>query len=152
MKELSEKLYARIQESCRIGDEFAEKGGLARALKEYGKAYDLIPEPKTNWEATTRVLTAIGDVNFLRGDYKAAKANLSDAMHCPNAIGNPFIHMRLGQSCFELNELDRAADEMTRAYAVEGEEIFSEDDPKYFEFLKTRIVIEKSKKKPWWKF
>jgi len=60
-------------------------------------------------------------------------------MHCPDAIGNPFLHLRLGQCCFEKRALDRAADELTRAYMGAGRKIFESDDPKYFEFLKTRI-------------
>ena len=60
------------------------------------------------------------------------------AMHCPEAIGNPFLHLRLGQCQFELGSLDRAADELARAYMGAGEEIFEAAD-KYFEFLKTRL-------------
>jgi hypothetical protein len=60
-------------------------------------------------------------------------------MRCPGAIGNPFLHLRLGQVQFELGDLTRAADELTRAYMGAGEDIFQEQAPKYFEFLKTRI-------------
>jgi hypothetical protein len=61
----------------------------------------------------------------------------SAAMHGPNAIGNPFIHLRLGQSQFEVGNMERAGDELARAYMGDGTEIFSSEDPKYFEFLKT---------------
>jgi hypothetical protein len=32
-------------------------------------------------------------------------------MHCPGAIGNPFIHLRLGQAQFELGNLEPASGE-----------------------------------------
>ena len=105
----------------------------------YWKAWDLLPEPKTEWDAATWILAAVGDANFLGKDYKAGRDNLSNAMHCPNAIGNPFIHLRLGQCQFELGNEERAADELTRALMGAGEEILQQEDPKYFKFLKTKL-------------
>ncbi|MEH0154370.1 hypothetical protein V6R21_09515 [Limibacter armeniacum] len=151
MTELKNDLHDMIKKLCEQGDELADNENYSQALDLYWKAFDLAPEPKTNWEATTWILAAIGDANFLNQDYKAGVDNLSNAMHCPNAIGNPFLHLRLGQCHFEIQNLDRAADELARAYALEGEEVFTEDDSKYFEFLKTRLTIEAPKKKPWWK-
>jgi tetratricopeptide (TPR) repeat protein len=151
MRELDSHTHSQIELYSRQGDAFAENQDYQNALAEYWKAFDLIPEPKTDWEATTWVLAAIGDANFLGKDFKAGVDNLATAMHCPGAIGNPFLHLRLGQCQFEVGNLEKAADELARAYALESEEIFSEDDNKYFEFLKTRINIDKPKKKPWWK-
>jgi hypothetical protein len=65
------------------------------------RAWDLLPEPKTEWEAATWILAAVGDANFLGADYVAGRDNLATAMHCPGAIGNPFMHLRLGQCQFE---------------------------------------------------
>ena len=152
MKQLDDQLHAEIEKFSQLGDDFAEKKDYSSALAEYWKAFDLIPEPKTDWEATTWLLAAIGDVNFLGNNFQAGIDNLSNAMHCPGGIGNPFLHLRLGQCHFEIGNFDRAADELTRAYALEGEEFFLEDDSKYFEFLKTKINIKKPAKKPWWKF
>ncbi|QWX84665.1 hypothetical protein H0I23_03185 [Cellulophaga sp. HaHaR_3_176] len=152
MEELDDELLLKIQKLSEQGDALAEDGKFSEALSFYWDAYDTIPKPKTEWEATTWLLAAIGDANFLSADFEAGMQNLSNAMHCPNAIGNPFLHLRLGQCQFELGNLDRAANELTRAYALEGEELFADDDTKYFEFLKTKIKLEKPKKKPWWKF
>lgn len=139
MSELNDALYSKIQGLCSKGDEHAGNGNYAEALNQYWKAFDLVPEPKTSWEATTWILVAIGDANFLGKDFQAGMDNLSSAMHCPGAIGNPFVHLRLGQCQFELGNLDRSLDELTRAYAIEGEEIFEDDDPKYIQFLRSKI-------------
>ena len=56
-------------------------------------------------------------------------------MRCPDAIGNPFIHLRLGQTQFELGNKDRAADELMRAYMGAGAEIFVGEAPKYLQYL-----------------
>lgn len=155
MEPLTHETHTQIQLLCNDGDILAEKRQFAQALDKYWAAFDLIPEPKTNREATTWVLVAIGDANFLNNDFQAGVDNLSNAMHCPGAIGNPFIHLRLGQCQLETGNTARAADELTRAYAVAGEDIFSNEDPKYLAFLKTQIETEEAgtpAKKPWWKF
>jgi tetratricopeptide (TPR) repeat protein len=136
MTQLDDAVYERIQDLCAKGDALVEEDKLPAALKKYWAAWDLIPEPKTAWEAATWILAAIGDANFLSDDFAAARDNLSMAMRCPDAIGNPFLHLRLGQCQFELGNQDRAADELARAYMTEGDEIFEEEDPKYFAFLK----------------
>lgn len=52
-----------------------------------------------------------------------------------------FIHLRLGQCQFELGERDRSADELTRAYMGDGMDILLQDDPKYLEFLESKIEL-----------
>jgi tetratricopeptide (TPR) repeat protein len=138
LHELSDDIHGRIQKLCKKGDALAENDNFSAALKQYWAAWDLLPEPKTQWEAATWILGAIGDANFLGDDFVAGRDNLSMAMCCPGAIGNPFLHLRLGQCEYELGNLDRAADELTRAYMGGGAEIF-EDEEQYFEFLKTRL-------------
>lgn len=138
MAVLDDAIHERIQALCAEGDVLAKKAKYSVALKKYWAAWDLLPEPKTDWETATWLLGAIGDANFLGGDYLAGRDNLSMAMHCPEAIGNPFLHLRLGQCLYELDNLDRAAEELARAYMGAGAEIF-EGSAKYFAFLKTRI-------------
>jgi hypothetical protein len=140
MAELSQGVHDRIQAFCKKGDALAAKGNYPAALREFWAAWDLLPQPQTEWEAATWILAAIGDANFLGNDFAAGRDNLSMAMNCPGAIGNPFLHLRLGQCEFELGHLDRAADELTRAYMGAGDEIFA-DAGKYFAFLKTRIKL-----------
>ena len=129
----------RIEDLCARGDEQARRGDYPNALKHYWMAWDLLPQPKTDSDTATWILGSIGDANFLCGDFKAGCDNLSQAMHCPNGIGNAFLHLRLGQCRYEVGNMERAADELTRAFMGEGEEIFSGENPKYLAFLKTRI-------------
>jgi tetratricopeptide (TPR) repeat protein len=139
MPELDPAVHERIQALCAQGDALAENDRFPAALKKYWAAWDLLPEPRTAWEAATWILGAIGDANFLGGDFAAGRDNLTHAMHCPDAVGNPFLHLRLGQCLYELGELDRAADELTRAYTTGGAEVF-EDAEEYFAFLRTRLA------------
>lgn len=142
MKTLDDKLYERIEVLSAEGDELAEEGNFDAALEHYWKAWDLIPEPKHEWDATLWLLVAIGDANFNSGDFEAGRDNLSNAMQCPDALGNPYVHMRLGQCQFELQNFDRAKDELCRAFMGAGEELFEDEDPKYLEYLKKRLDKE----------
>lgn len=138
MAQLDDAIHGRIRTLCAEGDKLAKHAEYSAALEKYWAAWDLLPEPQTDWEAATWILAAVGDANFLGRDYVAGRDNLSLAMHCPDAIGNPFLHLRLGQCQFELGNLDRATDELARAYMGAGSEIFEGED-KYFAFLKTRL-------------
>lgn len=153
MSELSEEDLAEIQRLCAAGDELAARGNYAEAIPTYWAAWDYLPEPKFEWEAATWVLAAIGDANFRGGDFVAGCDNLGNAMRCPGAIGNPFLHLRLGQCQFEIGEKDRAADELLRAYMGAGSDIFKGQDAKYIEFLQSRAKGVDGPKKTWqfWK-
>ena len=141
--EIPETTHAVIQELCAEGDIFLEMGDFSAAYKNYISALGLVPEPKEVFEATTWIMAALGDLYFQAKDYRQVAQVLSDAMRCTGAIGNPFLHLRLGQAQFELGNLAQAADELCRAYMGAGSEIFAKDDEKYFSFLKTKIAPPK---------
>ncbi len=140
--ELDEKIYAEITRLCAVGDDLAKQKKHTEALAEYNEAWRLIPEPKSEWEASTWILAAIADMHFLLGDIASAREDLELAMTCPGAVGNPFLHLRLGQVRYEQKEYDASADELMRAYMGAGKDIFAGEDTKYLAFLKTRAIID----------
>lgn len=140
--ELDAKTYAEITRLTDEGQALFDAGKLEEARKLFMQAWMLIPEPQSEWEATTWLAAAIGDIDFLKGRYADARQTLQFAMLCPGGLGNPFLHLRLGQSQYELGELDRAADELMRAYMGAGEDIFAAEDPKYRAFLVTRAKLD----------
>ncbi|HET9284915.1 MAG TPA: tetratricopeptide repeat protein [Candidatus Angelobacter sp.] len=140
MSELNEETHGRIKELCAKGDALVEQKQFESALTCYKDALGIVPEPLEDWQATTWILTAIGDLYFFAQDMDQALTAFEDAVRCVGGLGNPFIHLRLGECYFELGKTDRAADELTRAYMGAGREIFGSEDPKYLKFLATRIV------------
>lgn len=140
-EELDSRLYEQLKGLCAEGDCLVEANRYREAYEKYTEAWKLLPEPKTMWKAATWVLAAIGDLFFITGKFQQANDAFVHAMACPDAIGNPFLHLRLGQTSFELGLLDVAADELTRAYMGAGLDIFAEQHDKYLEFLKTRIDL-----------
>ena len=137
MADLADSVHMKVKALCVAGDAAAEEGQFSNAVTQYEMAWALLPEPRIEWEAATWILAAIGDAQFLAGNFMAARDALSEAMQCPGAIGNPFIHLRLGQCQFELGNLSRANDELARAYMGGGSALFAAEDPKYFAHLKT---------------
>jgi tetratricopeptide (TPR) repeat protein len=136
--ELPRTAHAAIQHFCAGGDALASAGKYEEAIAEYNRAWEIVPEPKSQWNASTWILAAIGDAAFL-ADYKtSAKEAFEYAMICPDAVGNAFLHLRLGQVLLDTGEQDRAADELMRAYMGGGADVFAAEDVRYLSFLRTR--------------
>jgi hypothetical protein len=91
------------------------------------------------WKATAWILTALGETLYFKRDFPAARAALNDAMRCTGAVGNPFLHLRLGQVELELGNRGRALDELLRAHARVGDEIFAGEEPRSLERVKEAI-------------
>ncbi|MFB3892000.1 MAG: hypothetical protein ACE15C_08250, partial [Phycisphaerae bacterium] len=53
--------------------------------------------------------------------------------------GGHTLVLGLGECSYELGDLDAAGDELARAYLGGGAELFDKQDPKYFEYLRTRL-------------
>ena len=134
-------MHERIAALCKEGDALASAGRPDDAKQKYIAALKLLPGEPGQWEAATWIFVALGDVHFLALHFDKAFKCFYNAVQCPKGLGNAYIHLRLGQICFEQRLFDRAADELTRAYMGGGIDIFMEDDPKYLAFLETRISL-----------
>src|SRR5262245_379774 len=56
VSELLDELFVKIEALCTSGDELAEMEQFASALTDYWAAWDLLPEPRTQWAAATWIL------------------------------------------------------------------------------------------------
>ncbi len=135
-EELGDEVFDQIEELCDKGEAYYERGKYRPAIKKYWKAFDLLPEPKTQYPAGTWLLAAIGDVNFIVKNYAGGVQNLTKALTFPEGAENPFIHFRLGQCHLELGDTEAAKEAFARAFELEGEAIFEDEDPKYWAFFK----------------
>lgn len=140
-KTLPDAVYAQITDLCKQGDALVEQGDFEAGKQHYIAALRLLPDNPLDWEAATWIYVAIGDVHFRTNNFDKAFKCFYNAVQCPKGLGNPYIHLRLGQLYYEQGNFDKAADELTRAYMGAGLDIFLEDDPKYLEFLETKIKL-----------
>jgi hypothetical protein len=64
---------AAVARLCREAREHLKDGDRSMALTAYLEAWDLLPEPKGSWAASTIILSSVGDLLRKSGD-------LSDAL------------------------------------------------------------------------
>ncbi|MCC9606526.1 hypothetical protein LOC68_17415 [Blastopirellula sp. JC732] len=137
MSDLDDFLYEQVTELSQEGNVLFDDGDLDAAMAKFDAAWGLLPEPKNQWEAALWLLAAKGDVYFARQQYAEVVDAMMRAAMCPDGLGNPFIHLRLGQAYWELGDKSRAGNELTMAYMAAGADIFEDEDPKYLDYLKT---------------
>ena len=137
MGELSDELHSQIVDLMKAGDDLADAGKHADALPPYHAAWEMLPQPKEVWEAATTILVAIGDAHFFTEAYPQALTAYGSALLCPDGLGNPYIHLRRGESFYEVGDIASAQDELARAYMGAGAVIFETEEDKYFDCLKS---------------
>lgn len=140
MTELSEEVDAEVKAACSYGDFLAKQANYEAALDQYDVAWNLLPAPREQWDAATWISAAKGDALFKEGDYSRAFEQFALAVRCPEGLGNPFVHLRLGQTLYELGDEPQALENLARAYMGAGKEIFSSEPPKYFDALKKAML------------
>lgn len=133
--ELDEKIFGKIEDLGDAGEALMDDGDFAKAAEKFAAAFALIPEPFQDWEASIWLLTSLAESYFLDERYKLAQETFLKALECPDAEDSPPILLRLGQCALELGDKDQAADYLRQAYEAEGDELFEDEDPKYYEFL-----------------
>jgi hypothetical protein len=140
MGELPDAVSAEVERLFAEGESFADEQQDEQALARFQASWDLLPEPKTDWEPALRILVAIADSYFYLGHWQGCFKTLQRAVKgCGGALENPFVRLRMGQSLFELGDLREAANWMVFAYLLEGTQLFEDQDPKYLAFLKGQL-------------
>jgi len=142
---ISGEISELIEELSEKGNEYFEEENYQEAIKIWEKALTQIPNPQNYYSESQWLETSIGDAFFLLGKYSKALKYFQKAKNNieRNASENPFIMLRLGQTLLENNESEEAKEYLLRAYMLEGEEIFSEEEEKYFNFLKENVELKK---------
>jgi tetratricopeptide (TPR) repeat protein len=138
-KKLPAKAHAEILRLSKAGDRLMKRNDFEGALQKYRQAWDLVPEDKATWEASTWILSSAGEAHFCLGNFEKAVNCFGRAVQCPKGLGNPYIHLRLGQGIFELGDKKEAIQELARAYMGAGDAIFKNEDPKYLAFVRTKL-------------
>jgi hypothetical protein len=137
MKELPDDLHARIVALSTEGDDLVAANQHSLAMLRYRAALDLLPEPRTDWSASTWLHAAIADVQFFAGDFQGCVDTVQFALKfCPGALENPFFHLRAGQGYFEIGDTEAAKQWLASAWMCEGDELLQDEDPKYLGFIR----------------
>jgi len=140
MAEIPDAIYEKLTRLTEDGNVLADASDSAGALACFRAAWELLPEPRLDWDAALWLLVSIGDMEFQLGHYERARQELMSAVkHFEEAPANSFIRLRLGQVLFELAKDEEAASWLAGAYLMEGKRIFENEDPKYLAFIKPKL-------------
>ncbi|MBR2785742.1 MAG: tetratricopeptide repeat protein [Clostridia bacterium] len=142
--QLGKSYIEDIERICRAADDYVAEGNNDEAYRKYKEALDIIPEPKTAYETATWIFVSIGDLYFKTGRYDLAKDYFYEAKECPNGVSNPYVLFRLGQSLVETNDEKDAKEFLLRAYMLVGDDIFWDEDEKYYNVIKEMIKIDET--------
>ncbi len=137
--ELDPALHAQIVALSEQGDAHFEDDAFDQALALYHEALALVPAPATDWEAATWLYAAIGDAYFQQNYYGKSLEAFQLAVHCPEGVTNPYVWLMIGKSAFEMGDQTQAKDALLRAYMLEGDEIFDDEDEQYFALIADSI-------------
>ena len=138
--QLDDRIVAAVTELCERADDELEAGRYADAIARYREALALVPSPVHRWAVSTWIHGSIAEAHYLAGEHVAARDAIDDAFRCEGAIGNAFLHLRLGQVELHLGNRGRALDELIRAFTRAGEEVFAGEDPKYLALVKAALL------------
>ena len=129
------ELVSKITEISRKakGLAFAEK--YAASIEEYKKGIELIGEKIMESKYAVMLYSGIGEAYYLQKKWEEALEYYGHAVMSEGGLGEPLIHLRLGQLRYELGQKEKAKDELMRAYMGGGEIYFEHENPKYFALI-----------------
>jgi tetratricopeptide (TPR) repeat protein len=139
--ELDDAIYQQVTLLSEQGNGYMDNEDWDKAIEAFQEALDMLPVPKNQWEAALWLNASIGDVCFMKEDFAHAKDAFFEALNCPDGQSNPFVLIRMGETQYELNDFENAKEYLLRAYMLEGEEVFEDEDPKYLKFMKEHFNL-----------
>jgi len=138
---LSEDIQDALEELCDQGNEAMDEGEFQEAVSFFMQALDILPDPADEWEPYGWLQAALGDAYYNMRQYETALDYFRKAYAFagPEEV-NAFVLLRLGQSFRKLGDDKNATEYMLRAYMLEGEDIF-EENQNDFAFLKAAVPL-----------
>ncbi|MEP3373557.1 MAG: hypothetical protein ABJL43_06510 [Maribacter dokdonensis] len=101
------------------------------------KIYESLTDDQKRTRAGRYNIVHIAEVYFAASMIDEAFENFNFVMQFKDTIGNPFLHLRLGQLNYLTKNTDKMNDELSRALIMGGEPIFKDEDPKLIEMVKS---------------
>jgi signal recognition particle subunit SEC65 len=120
---------------------------IASRVNELLKIYESLTDDQKSTKEGRYVILHIAEVYFSERWIEDAFENFNFAMQFKDTVGNPFLHLRLGQLNYIVQNKDKMHDELSRALIMAGEPIFKDEDPKLIEMVKS--VLKEPKDCSW---
>jgi tetratricopeptide (TPR) repeat protein len=131
---LVDPIYALMRDGLAL----AKQGRHQDGVPLFKKAWELLPEPKYEWDISQ--ITLYRMAKFFRDAqlFGEAHAWIDQVAKCPGQLGDGKAELIKGTIYFAAGEMDSAFEWLDKAYQASGKRVFQGEDPKYLNFLKTR--------------
>jgi len=137
MKDLESELKAQVVELCNKAVEAQEEERFHASNRDLQKVYELLPEPKSEWKAYSWLISSIADNHFEQGEFELAMEKFEEVFNLDaESNENAYLCLRRGQCALELENLTLAKELLTRAFELEGKELFEDEHSKYLKLAK----------------
>lgn len=125
--ELPDELYTQIEALSEDGNDMLDDDDAAGALAAWREAYELLPEPRHQWEAALWLHASMAEAHYELGDFAATCDAMRDALNTPGGNENPYVHYMLGKALLRLQD-EKAVESLLKAYMLDGTDIFDSDE------------------------
>lgn len=139
--QLSNDVYTKVVENWELSMRLADQGVYIDTIPLLIDTLNLLPDPKSQWEAATQLYAGLGDSCYQEGILEDAELSMRQALLCPNGKENPLVWAVLGQSLFDQGRFGEASEALLSAYMLDGKDVFEDEDPKYLKLLEDRGLI-----------
>jgi tetratricopeptide (TPR) repeat protein len=130
-------IVAEVDRLAARGNAMMDAAAYVEALAAFREGLEILPQPRHRWGAAEWFLVGMGDALWFLGLHLNALPVWRDVLlYC--GLGNPFPHLRRGQTLYELGEFKEAENELMRALLLGGEPLFAEEPRKYWEYITSR--------------
>ena len=104
----------------------------------YLKAWDLLPEPKYDWDVSQILIYRISDFYLEWKKFETAIEWAKQVFRTSPSASDGTPHIVFGKIYFESGNVDLALDNFIKAYEVAGKRAFEGEDPKYLKFYREK--------------
>lgn len=119
--------------------EYRLQGEYTKAIGILKEALSLIDNPIYESKYAFPLFANIGENFFLQNKLEDSLEHFGYAIKSRGGLGEPAIHLRIGQIRYEFGQMEKAKDELMRAYMGGGTLLFDGIDSKYFDLIRPII-------------
>lgn len=133
---MTEKVYGLLKQAKAL----AQKGDFAAGERLAHEAWDVLPEPKLNWDCTAPVVRF--QIKFYRDNQQFSEAHhwadlyLSNTQKQDPSCGNSYLMK--GSIYHAQGDTDRAREYFQKAYDIDGKRGFQGHSPAYLKLVTLR--------------
>ncbi len=105
-------------------------------VNELYDIYSFLSDDEKRLREGRYVIIRIGELCYANRLIEEAMENFSFVMQFKDTIGNPYLHLRMGQLFYCKGNNDKMLDELSRALIMGGDKVFEGEDLKFINLAK----------------